>query len=159
MSTGPSINMVPTAVFSGSDAGTAVRGLGTLGTGYSTRKGGSDWLTYDDSTGRITMVKAGVYRIFAKTEITTGSGNFSAGLMVGPSASAINTLDTYYTLSSTLFVALQDSHEDWVAKAGDVAYIQNFNGASISWHMRANLSSNIGGQFSVKYVGPPLVSN
>lgn len=154
---GPSISMVPTAVFNGT-SGQPVRGWGTLGSGYSRRNGGSEWLTYDNTTGRITMVKAGVYDIYAKSIITTGSGSFSAGLMLGNPASAINVLDTYYTLSSTLFTSLQDSHLGWVAQAGHVTYVQQFNG-TVGWHMRANLAANIGGQFSVKYTGPPLVTD
>lgn len=155
---GPSISMVPTAQFPGA-ADAPVRGWGALGSGYSRRVGGSDWFTYNNTTGRITMVRAGVYTIFAKSEIMTGSGSFSAGLLIGSPSSAINVLDTYYALSPTLFNALQDTHEDWVAQAGDVAYVYQFNGTNIVWHMRANLAANIGGQFCVKYTGPPLVSD
>ena len=155
---GPSISLHPTAQFSG-PAGNPVRGWGTLGTNRSRRTGGPTWLTYDDSTGRVTMMRAGLYRVFVKSVITNGSGSVSCGLLIGPPAAPINTMDTYFTLSSTLFVSLQAGHETWAAQAGDVAYIQQFNG-TVAWHMRANTpTTNIGGQFFVQYVGPPLVTD
>lgn len=155
---GPMISMVPTAPFTTGGTNTPVRGWGTLGTGLSKRSGGSSWLTYDDSTGRVTMVKAGVYKIFIKTVLTNGTGTAIFHLVAGAPANPYNLNDSCYTLDSNYLRTLEINHGAWTAQAGDITYLRCWSG-NLNVHMRANVAYTAGGEFLVQYVGPPLVTD
>lgn len=155
---GPMIDMIPPAQFTTGGTNTPVRGWGTLGTGLSKRNGGAGWLTYDDSTGRITMVKAGVYRIFIKTVLTNGSGTAIFHLVAGAPANPYNLHDSAYPLDANYLITLEVNHGAWLAQAGDITYLRCWSG-TLTVHMRANVAATVGGEFLVQYVGPPLVTD
>lgn len=155
---GPSITMVPTVSFPMTSAPAAVRGWGALGSGLSRRQGGADWLTYDNATGRVQMVKAGVYQVYAKTVINDGSTMFTMALLLGPVATLTNVFDTYITQNSSYYFTAEFAHDGWVALPSDVAVVWNFNG-NATFHMRSGTTGFSGGELSVRYVGPPLVSD
>jgi len=158
---GPTIELVPTAEFTvnaSSGSPMNVRGWGTLGTGFSRRVGGSFFLSYDDSTGAITMKLAGMYRVFAKTTLTNGSGTCVFHLMLGPSSSPNNVWDSKYTLDGSYLAVMSLEHDGYLAQANDIAFVRCWVG-SLAIHKRANIAGTLGGEFYVQYMGPPLVSN
>lgn len=159
---GPMIDLVPTAVghvnaTSGSPV--PVTGWGAIGTGRTRRVGGANFLTYDNTTGRVTMKLAGVYRIFMKTQLQNGTGTAIFHMMLGSASAPLNTVDTFYSLNSNYFQSAEMEHAAYLAVANDVAWMRCWLG-SLDIHCRADqTTTTIGAEFMVAYQGPPLVSN
>lgn len=144
---GPYQRLQPSATFTTANS-TPIRSWD----GTTERNGGAAWFTYDNSNGRVTVVKGGRYRILAWTTQDVGSGmslhqlrRNGAVLVDGPSTALNSNFYTIWAADLTLAVDPGTYFDVYTANGG------------VTTHR--GTSTSVRGEFLVQYIGPALVTD
>lgn len=150
---GPYISLRPTVTSFAAAAGNPVRDWN----GVQYRKGGASWFSYNNVNGRVAVSRAGRYQVQVHTVMTNGSGTPNFHVRVLNAGAYEQHIDGIaVTLNSSYYVQSQAFAEILILEGREVdLYCQ---AGTLSVHM-GSVGSTIKGEFLVRYVGPPLVSD
>lgn len=152
--TGPIISLIPSAQYSIAGVNDTIKNWAQPGTAKSYTRGGSSWFTYDNTTGRITLVKAGQYRIRAKTQLNAVDTVFV--FYIGTSWAT--NLDGDMFQGSTSYGKRMVLEASTRAAAGSWVRILTAVGSGGPANYGGNGVDENSGQFLVEYTGPAYAS-
>jgi hypothetical protein len=153
VATGPFQRLQPAAVFSAS-SGNPIRGWH----GTTHRKGGSDWFTYSDTNGRVQVKKAGRYQfqVWTTQQTGTGTANYHLRQMTLAGVTEQHVDGLAFELGGSLYTRPNVNAEMLIPGSREVDFI--CNSGVLDVHMLA-ISTAIRGEFTVRYLGPALVTD
>ncbi|QFG10657.1 minor tail protein [Microbacterium phage Naby] len=155
---GPAIRLVAQAQQSMSSGNVYVN-WADLGTGASWRRGGAAWFAHVKASGYIRCERAGRYEIRANVPVQAGSGVGALWL----SKNAGTTGDGVIALQSVSLLSGQPSNiwmdsTNHLAAAGDFFRVYAGSVGSAIFCQGADGNNPRHGEYSVRYLGPALVS-